>query len=122
MIIDPPAVMYGPPEAIDAWLAELATYPQDAPEVKAEIEQAQEWLNLAIKRQEYGYTWTPEGVMVPGHRSDNSEDMLGDDILDTDWDAGVEDPPHDRIYAEVDRRAAEAARQPNRQADFFIKE
>lgn len=66
MIIDPPDVMYGPPEAIEDWLSELATYPQDAPEVQAEIERAQEWLSLALKRQAYGYTWTPDGVMVRG--------------------------------------------------------
>lgn len=65
MIIDPPAVMYGPPEAIEAWLNELKKYPQDAPEVQAAIEQAQEWLGLATKRRDYGYTW-PDGVMVRG--------------------------------------------------------
>ena len=44
ILIDPPDVMYGPPEAIEAWLAELATYPQDSPEVQTEIKRAQQWL------------------------------------------------------------------------------
>lgn len=47
---------------------------------------------------------------LPPGTIDDSEDMLGDDVLDTDWDGEVEDPPHDRVYAEVDRRAAEAAK------------
>lgn len=54
------------PEVVEAWLNELEKYPKDAPEVQAAIEQAQEWLGLALKRQAYGYTWTPEGVMVRG--------------------------------------------------------
>lgn len=44
VIIDPPPIMYGPPEAIQAWLDELANMPQDAKEVKQAIKQAQEWL------------------------------------------------------------------------------
>ena len=44
ILIDPPDVMYGPPEAIEAWLAELATYPQDSSEVQNEIKRAQQWL------------------------------------------------------------------------------
>lgn len=44
ILIDPPAVMYGPPEAIETWLAELATYPQDSPEVQTETKRAQQWL------------------------------------------------------------------------------
>jgi len=44
MIIDPPLVSYGPPDAIRAWLAELATLPQDEPEVIAAINQAERWL------------------------------------------------------------------------------
>ena len=66
MIFDPPEMSNSSPETIEAWLDELAIYLKDAPEVQAEIERAQQWLELAIKRQEYGYTWTPEGVMVPG--------------------------------------------------------
>lgn len=49
LLIDPPEVMYGPPEAIEDWLAELATYPQDSPEVQAEIQRAQGWLKT-VKR------------------------------------------------------------------------
>ena len=86
MIVDPPEMSNGPPEAIEAWLAELATYPKDSPEVQAEIEQAQEWLNLAIKRQEYGYTWTPEGVMVPG----NVREGVADDFDEETRTAGVD--------------------------------
>lgn len=47
MIIDPPSVMYGPPAAIQAWLDELATMPQKAPEVRSAIEEANRWLKNA---------------------------------------------------------------------------
>jgi hypothetical protein len=48
-----------------------------------------------------------DGPLPPGW-IDDSEDILGGLESDTVWDGEVEDPPHDRIYAEVDRRAAEA--------------
>ena len=54
------------PEVVEAWLAELATYPQNSRRVQAAIERAQEWLGLAIKRQRYGYRWV-DGVMVRGN-------------------------------------------------------
>lgn len=44
MIIDPPPVSYGPPDAIRAWLEELAALPQDDPDVVAAINQAKRWL------------------------------------------------------------------------------
>lgn len=47
MIIDPPAVMYGPPAAIQGWLDELATMPKQDPEVKRAIKEAKGWLNNA---------------------------------------------------------------------------
>lgn len=50
-----------------------------------------------------------DGPLPPGW-IDDSEDILDGLESDTAWDAGVEDPPHDRVYAEVDRRAAEAAK------------
>lgn len=47
------------------------------------------------------------GPLPPGY-IDDSEDMIADVVLDTDYNGSIEDPPHDRIYAEVRRRAAEA--------------
>ena len=47
MIIDPPPVAYGPPEAIQAWLAELATMPKQEPEVRSAIKEAKRWLKDA---------------------------------------------------------------------------
>lgn len=47
MIIDPPPVVYGPPEAIKAWLDELAKMPQDEKEVQDAIKQANDWLKAA---------------------------------------------------------------------------
>ena len=52
ILIDPPDVMYGPPEAIEAWMATLATYPQDSPEVQAEIKRAQEWLKMSLSTRQ----------------------------------------------------------------------
>lgn len=49
----------------------------------------------------------PDDGPLPIGYIDNSEDILGDVKLDTDWDGDVEDAPHDRVYAEVNRRAAE---------------
>lgn len=49
VIIDPPPIMYGPPEAIRALLDELAKMPQDEREVKQAIKQAKEWLNASLK-------------------------------------------------------------------------
>ena len=37
---------------------------------------------------------------------DGMEDMLGDDILPTDWDALVEDAPHEAWYAKVEAEEA----------------
>ena len=48
-----------------------------------------------------------DGPLPPGW-IDNSEDILDGLESDTAWDGEVEDPPHDRFYAEVERRAAEA--------------
>jgi hypothetical protein len=45
MIIDPPPVSYGPPEAILAWLAELSAMKQDDPSVMAAIAEAKKWLD-----------------------------------------------------------------------------
>lgn len=39
---------------------------------------------------------------------DGMEDLLGDDILPTDWDAEIEDPPHDKWFAQIE--AEEAAK------------
>lgn len=50
MIIDPPSVMYGPPDAIRDWLDDLATMPQDEAAVKRAIEQARGWLADAEER------------------------------------------------------------------------
>ena len=47
MIIDPPSVMYGPPDAIQAWLDKLDTMPQQEPEVQRAIEDAKRWLKYA---------------------------------------------------------------------------
>ena len=47
VIIDPPPIMFGPHEAIQAWLDELATMPQREPEVKRAIEEAERWLKFA---------------------------------------------------------------------------
>ena len=52
MIIDPPPVMYGPPEAIQGWLDELAAMPQREPEVQRCIEEAKRWLREAQKAAE----------------------------------------------------------------------
>ena len=49
MIIDPPPVMYGPPEAIQAWIDELSTMPQREPEVQRCTEEAKRWLREAQK-------------------------------------------------------------------------
>lgn len=49
MIIDPPMVMYGPHEAISAWLDELATMPQREPEVQRAIEEAHRWMESTEK-------------------------------------------------------------------------
>lgn len=56
----------------------------------------------------YIYEWNPDAGPLPPGAVDCSLEILGDDVLDTDWDCSVEDAPHDRIYAEVNRRAAEA--------------
>jgi hypothetical protein len=45
MIIDPPVTPFSSPDALRAWLAELAGMPQDEPEVVAAIEQAKRWLD-----------------------------------------------------------------------------
>jgi hypothetical protein len=52
--------------------------------------------------------WSPDAGPLPPGYVDDSEDMIADVVLDTDWDGDIEDAPHDRIYAEVERRAAEA--------------
>lgn len=48
-----------------------------------------------------------DGPLPPGY-IDDSADILGDIESETAWDGEIEDPPHDRFYAEVERRAAEA--------------
>lgn len=45
MIIDPPPVNYGPPDAIIAWIEELYAMKQDDPSVKAAIADAKKWLD-----------------------------------------------------------------------------
>jgi hypothetical protein len=52
--------------------------------------------------------WNPDAGPLPPGYIDDSEDMIAGVTLDTEWDGDIEDAPHDRIYAEVDRRAAEA--------------
>ena len=47
VMIDPPPIMYGPPEAIRSWLEELATMPQQEPEVQRAIKEAKRWLKDA---------------------------------------------------------------------------
>lgn len=47
MIIDPPPVVYGPPEAIRAWLQELAAMPQNDPDVIDAVRDARQWLMQA---------------------------------------------------------------------------
>lgn len=74
--------------------------------IKASYNQG--WPKNAKEKPVYVYEWDPKAGPLPAGAIDCSADMLGDDILDTDWDGEVEDQPHDRIYAEVDRRAAEA--------------
>jgi hypothetical protein len=47
MIIDPPVNPFSPPDAIEAWLKKLATYPQDEPEVHLAIKSAKKALAFA---------------------------------------------------------------------------
>jgi hypothetical protein len=47
-----------------------------------------------------------DGPLPPGW-IDDSEDILDGLESDTAWDGEIEDPPHDRIYAEIERQAAE---------------
>ena len=95
MIIDPPAVMYGPPEAIEAWLAELATYPQDSHEVQAEIQRAQEWLkdierliaDDAMARERFaGLTTAPRGGANNPKGSNQHQKVVNADNVSIDQD------------------------------------
>ena len=47
-----------------------------------------------------------DGPLPPGY-IDDSADILGDIESETAWDGEIEDPPHDRFYAEIERQAAE---------------
>ena len=56
----------------------------------------------------YVYEHDPDAGSLPPGYVDDSEDMIAGVVLDTEWNGDIEDAPHDRIYAEVERRAAEA--------------
>lgn len=68
----------------------------------------QGWLKNAKEKPVFVYEWNPDAGPLPPGYVDDSEDMIAGVTLDTDWDGDIEDAPHDRIYAEVERRAAEA--------------
>lgn len=51
MIVDPPVTPFSFIEELRAWLAELETMPQDAPEVADAQEQARAWLAAAEASQ-----------------------------------------------------------------------
>lgn len=55
---------------------------------------------MTTKRTKPLYEHTP-GQPLADDEYDGMEDMLGDDILPTDWDPEIEDPPHDKWYAHV---------------------
>lgn len=51
------------------------------------------------------------GQPIGDDQYDGMEDMLGDDITETDWDPNTEDPPHDawaeRVLAEAPQEEEE---------------
>ena len=72
-------------------------------------EQSQEWINRNPDASAgLHFSWNPDAGPLPPGYVDDSEDMIAGVTLDTEWDGDIEDAPHDRIYAEVERRAAEA--------------